>query len=201
MPHSLDNLLAVVVGTVIILLLAALYVRTQGENLDALRNETNRTRMLDLVQTLERDLRNAGSGTDQSGVISWSDAAPTGDGMPVTRLEFYTTVDTSATARPWRIRYDLAAVDSARVNGVWAPLYELRRHGYDGTGYTLLSASTRTITEFDIRLLNASGTLTTQPADARAFVVRAVTLSPLGADGVTKDSRWETIMWPVNLGS
>jgi hypothetical protein len=193
-----DHLTSIVMGTVVLLLVAGLHLGTQNENIDAIRSETNRARLLDFVHVLERDLRNAGSGATEPGVISWSGAVPSA-GQPVTALEFFTTVDTSATALPSRLRYDIAISDSSRIDGQWAYLYELRRLEYNGSAFALVSSSTPTVRHFALTLLDDSGAVTAQPSLARAFAVRVVTISPHGADKITSDSRWETVIWPVNL--
>lgn len=193
-----DHITSVVIGAIVLLLLAVLHVRTQDGNVDAIRGETNRARMLDLVHVLERDLRNAGSGVSGPAILSWSAAAPT-PGAPVSVLEFYTTVDTSAAAVPSRLRYDLAMTDSTMVQGRWVPLYELRRLEYRAGTYVQVSASSPTITAFELTLLDEADAPTTSPSAARAFTLRATTLSPFGADNITRDSRWDTTIWPVNL--
>lgn len=193
-----DHLTSVVIGSVVLLLLAMLHVRTQDENLDAIRGETNRARMIDLIHVVERDLRNAGSGVQGSAVLAWSNADPT-PGSPTPVLEFFTTVDTSAVALPSRLRYDLALTDSMRVDGQWVPLYELRRLEENGGAFNMVSASSPTIKDFELILLDASGEPTTDSELARAFTLRASTISPFGADNITRDSRWDTTIWPVNL--
>jgi hypothetical protein len=193
-----DHLTSIVIGTVVLVLLAGLHLGTQNENIDAIRSETNRARLLDFVHVLERDLRNAGSGATEPGVIAWSDVAPSA-GQPVAALEFFTTVDTSATALPSRLRYDIAVSDSSKIEGQWVYLYELRRLEHDGTDFALVSSSTPTVRKFELTLLDESGTVTALPSLARAFAVRVVTISPHGVDNITSDSRWETVIWPVNL--
>jgi len=193
-----DHLIGIVVGAVVIFLMMGLYARTQDENIDALGSEASRARLLDLAHVLERDLRNTGSGATQPAIVSWSGGTPT-EGAPVTVLEFFTRVDTSATATVGRVRYELAVAGAAEVDGTEVPLYELRRLGEAGGEYVRLSASSPTLTEFSLTMLDAGGAPTPDPAQARTFAVSVVNLSPFGADKLTKDSRWSTVIRPLNL--
>jgi hypothetical protein len=194
-----DNLISAAVGAVVLLLLAGLYVSNQSENVDALRSEVNRSTLIDFVHVVERDLRNAGSGVSSAKILSWSGASPPA-GQSVVLLDFFTTVDTSATATARRMRYELAHVSTAVVQGDVVPLYQLRRLEYNGSLFTLASSSTPTLTGFQLVLLDATGAPTTDVDQARAFAVQTSTISAFGSDKIVGDSRWQTVIWPLNLG-
>ncbi|CAN5596059.1 hypothetical protein BH23BAC4_BH23BAC4_11080 [soil metagenome] len=193
-----DNLISVAVGAIVLALLAGLYISNQNANVDAFRSEANRSTLIDFVHVVERDLRNAGSGASADKILSWSAASPE-SGQSAVLLDFFTTVDTSANATAQRMRYELAHVSTSVVQGEVVPLYQLRRLEYNGSAFTLSSSSTPTLTEFQLVLLDATGAPTTDVAQARAFAVQTSTISALGSDKIVGDSRWQTVIWPLNL--
>jgi hypothetical protein len=200
MHFILDHLATIVPATIILMLLAALQLRTQDENLDAFRSETNRARMAELVQVVERDLRNAGSGSTTGSILGHSSATPA-PGAPVTLLDFVTRIDTSATAPPVRVQYELALVDSTVVDGDVVHLLELRRLGVEAGGTVLLSRTPASLTSFSIRLLDQNETPPAGLDQVRGIEVAATAISPFGPDSITRGSSWSTTVWPINLRS
>ena len=200
MHFILDHLASIVPATIILMLLAALQLRTQDDNLDAFRSETNRARMTELVQVVERDLRNAGSGSTLGTILGHSSATPV-PGAPVTILDFVTKIDTSATAQPVRVQYELALIDSTVVDGDMVQLLELRRLSVDPGGTVLLSRTPASLTSFSISLLDQNETPAGDLDQVRGIQVVATAISPFGLDSITRGSSWSTTVWPINLRS
>ena len=149
-----DHLVAVLVGSVILLLLFNVQQRAQKSSVERTMMYMAKTSTLDLASFLERDLMSAGFNTPpvENGILEHN----TTDGLTDTLL--FWGVGSAGTRA--RIAYGVSAVDSATIEGERVPLYELRRYERQGANYVRVGGSAPTLTEFKITLLTSGNTST-----------------------------------------
>ena len=202
MQAVFDHLTAIVISIVIFGVLVAMQVRVQESQIDATRHYANRTHLVSFIDFLERDLPNIGAGVDPADPMildySWSGSNKF--------IEFQAIVDTAATAPVEQIKYELVPTQTVDV-GIDGTIdmvqcYELRRFVYDPIAmlYELDGKSQELLTDFEIELLDASGSpIGADLNDTRMIQVRIGALSPLGPDQIIQRTRWQTLFLPINL--
>lgn len=202
MAFILDNLIAVFVGTVVILAIIALQLDTQTSNTQTIGAEVTRGALVDFVQVLEHDLRNVTAPPSADALVSWSDATPTA-AASVTVLDFYSVIDTAATAVPQRVQYELVLSDSVEVTTgttvAKVATYTMRRLVETGGAFAQSGQSPYGMTEFAISPLRADGAAAASAADARALAVRTAFIPRWGGESVVRDARFETVFRPPGL--
>jgi len=144
-----DHLVAMLVGGIILLLLFNVQQRVNQSSVERTMMYMSKTNTLALASYLERDLMTAGFNTPpvESGIL----AHDTTDGITDTLLFW----GVGASGARTRIAYGVSVVDSATINGVVKPLYQLRRYERQGNTFVRDGGSGPMLTQFDIRLLTS----------------------------------------------
>ena len=187
-----DHLVAILVGSVIILLLFNVQQRTQKSSVERTMMYMAKMNTLDLASFLERDLMNAGFNTPpiETGILHHD----TIDG--VTDSLVFWGVGAGGTRA--RIAYGVSAVDSAVIAGETVPLFELRRYERQGANFVRVGGSAPTLTGFEITLLT-SGNIPTDVSTARKLKIRlSNAVLPDFGDG-THLSGYRRLFWGITL--
>lgn len=202
MAFIFDHLIAVLVGGVVILALIVLQRDTQTSNTQTIGAEVTRSALVDFVEVIEHDLRNVASPDTSSALIAWTNTMP-GAGATVTVLDFWSVIDTSLTAVPQRVQYELALTDSATVTSAVTPtkvpLYTLRRLVESGGTFSPQGESPYGLTEFAITPLDRFNATATTSSTARSLALATAFLPRWGGERVVNDIRFETIFRPPGL--
>ena len=150
-----DHLIAVLVGSVIILLLFNVQQRAQQSSVERTMLYITKSNTLDLGSYLKRDLMNAGFDTPpvETGILTHN---TTVGGLTDT-LVFW---GVGASGARTRIAYGVSAVDTALIDGQEKPLFELRRYERRGATFVRNGGSTPTLTQFKVDLLTSGNTPT-----------------------------------------
>ena len=161
-----DHLVAVLVGSVILLLLFNVQQRAQQASVERTMLYMTKSNTLDLGSYLKRDLMNAGFDTPpvETGILTHNTNA---DGLTDT-LVFW---GVGASGARTRIAYGVSAVDTALINGQERPLFEVRRYERRGATFVRNGGSTPTLTQFKVDLLT-SGNTPTDISTARRLRLR-----------------------------
>ena len=124
----IDHLTAIIVGTVVILILAAVWYRTQVSSLSTTNTYRDRARVEVIREAVGRDMARLGSGVDAASDailgLSWTGPART--------FEFRGEIEASGTVD--RIRY--RATEAACDRDPSETCLDLVREQHDGTGWT-----------------------------------------------------------------
>jgi len=187
-----DNLSAVLVGTVVLLILAGIHLTSRTAGTEAGMYYMNRVQTLTLIQMIERDFPNIGAGVDPQqrdmiAAYSWSDENR--------RFEFRATIDSTAAAPVHRIRYEVAPVTNPTCAEAQVQCYEVQRMVDAGSGFEVTGRSNTFVTDFEIELSPQTGDL----ADVREVRVRLAALSPGGDNSVVSRTSWESRFRPFSL--
>lgn len=195
-----DHLNAIIVSAVLVFILAWVMFQMQETNMETTLHRQKQTQALDLIEMLERDLRNVGSGVDLTDdmilAYQWDE-----DNR---YLEFLSISDTSEAATVEQIRYELESSDSLMVvdQGVSqrVPAYTLHRKVFSGGSYITTGSSQPMITELSVSLLDADSTPVTVALNAtRIIEVQLKVASNLDTDEGMPVTVWETRFRPVSL--
>ena len=159
-----DHLVAVLVGSVIILLLFSVQQRAQKTSVERTMMYMAKASTLDLGGFIERDLMNAGFETPpvESGLLAHN----TTDGVTDT-LVFWGVGSSGARSR---IAYGVSAVDTVLIDDQEKPLLELRRYERQGSAFVRVGGSMPTLTRFEVVLRTAGNTPTTMETAERVEV-------------------------------
>ena len=200
MQILLDHIAATILGITVVFILLQLQLDSHEANADALRYHANRVQTLSFLETLERDFQNIGAGVNAGGVMI---VGLTND-SPTSSFEFMAMTDTTAAATVQQIKYELVPTGTATIHSGSVsqskPTYEIRRLVRTGSGYAVTGRSSNSILEFEVTLLSASGVAVGSDFEsARVVGVSLVSLSPMGHDGVTGESRWKSSFRPSSL--
>jgi hypothetical protein len=195
-----DHLSSIIIGSVLLLVLIQVIVQGQEASVDLVQHYAGRAQATSLVTMMQGDLPNVGAGVDAAddAIVdySWSETGGT--------FTFQATTDTSTTATPQTIRYQLVAADSVEVesDGVTEtlPAYTLQRLVESGGTYVLTGASSSTILDLDLRLLKDDETaVSTDLDETRIIEIELEMLSSLGQDEAVGRIYWRTRFRPLNL--
>jgi hypothetical protein len=192
----LDNINAVLIGGVIMLIIASMSLNNRETMIDGARYQAGRMHASDLTRVIERDLRNLGVGADTSeasiAAFQWDDDAKA--------FEFRTTSDTVMTTTSYMVKYELVKSRKMATKEDSVQCYQLKRYALSGGVYKPDGNSIETITELDIALLDRDGApVNGDLAAARSIDVSLVAISPLGEDEIVERYRWRTRFHPINL--
>jgi hypothetical protein len=187
-----DNLAAILVGTVVLLILAGIHLSSQTAGAEAGMYYMNRVQTLSLIQMIERDFPNIGAGVDpqQRDMITaytWTEDER--------RFEFRAVVDTTEGAPVERIQYRVEPVDNPACERLEIQCYEVQRLADTGNGFEPSGRSNTFVTDFQIEISPQTGNL----ADVREIRVRLAALSAAGEASIVGRSNWETRFRPFNL--
>ena len=161
-----DHLIALLVGSIIILMLFTIQRRALQENVEQAMINAAKKQTLELADALERDLANAGYATvpGQGGITAYSMRA---DGVTDT-LAFW---GSDAAGTQIEVRYVVSVVDTVMIEGETLPLFEMQRFQRNGGPWVHDGGSPSTLTHFSITLLDENN-LVTGPADVRQLRVQ-----------------------------
>ena len=161
-----DHLIAVLVGSVIILLLFNVQQRAQQSSVERTMLYMTKSSTLDLGSYLKRDLMNAGFDTSpvETGILKHN---TTTEGLTDT-LVFW---GVGASGLRTRIAYGVSVVDTALIDGQEKPLFEMRRYERRGAAFVRSGGSSPTLTQFKVDLLT-SGNTPTDISTARRLRLR-----------------------------
>lgn len=192
MMHFHDHIIAGIVGSIVLLLIVSIQHRGHEANIEAGLFYANRAQTLSLIEMIERDFPNIGSGVEpgtQPMLVDyeWSETQR--------YFEFFATVDSAAAAPIERIRYEAVAAQAEACTQAQVDCFEVQRLVWNGTGFVVSGRSQPTLTDFEIRLFPTPDAL-----DAvREVEVRFAALSPLGEDQITRRTTWQTRYSPFSL--
>lgn len=194
MQFLLDNVVAMIVGGVILLILAMMTLRKNDAAVASHSMEALREQQLTFIETLRRDLQNVYD------VGATHDVAGAG-----TAFTFHARiVDEADNVLDRRITY----VNEVVGTRGGATLYRVQR--WEGApavgtvgvqaGDVAAGASMPTLTAWTIRARNEEGQNVADPANTKQIYVRFEALPPLDDDAVVIDrTRFETTFRPVLL--
>lgn len=195
MQAMIDHTAAVVIGATILLILFALSTRSNDSSVEALQVDLAKTEIRLLVDVVEQDFNNIGSGLGKpNGAISTFV-----DSSDYTVLRFRALTDT-ATATPATITYRWRPEGTTYLpDGTPVATYEVERRA---KGTTIFFDNA---TAFDIKLRKDRLDLVPpgSPADSLAVVryadVEIAMIPPIGTEGVLEQTRWTKRFRPINL--
>jgi hypothetical protein len=192
MQFLYDNVMAILVGSAVLLILGAIHLRTQNAGAEAGMYYMNRVQTMTLINMIERDFPNIGAGVNPqtqtmiSG-YSWSENER--------RFEFFAAIDSAAGAPVQRIQYRVVPAENQTCDRSQVQCYEVQRLIDSGAGFELTGRSNAFVTDFEIELFPTSSPL----RDVREVRVRLAALSPSGANSTVGRTSWETRFRPFNL--
>lgn len=192
-----DHLIAIIVGTVIVLMLINVQQRSQQVNVERTMAYIAKKQILDLADVMERDLANFGYGTGpgEEGATKFSQNA---DGITDT-LDYW---GTDALGNQVEIRYVTEAKDTVVVQGEDKKLWELKRYEKVGGAWTQRGGSTPTLTFFSIDPLDEGNNII-DIGNARRLRVRIsnAVLPSMAKDQNDETSRslYRELNWGITL--
>jgi predicted ABC-type sugar transport system permease subunit len=192
MQFILDHITGVVIAAIVIMIVAVTQFRGSEVSIEANQYAAAKTRMLNVVEFVEQDFANIGSGVDPvSGAIQNLDSVST-----VKEFQFLGRTSQGDPA-VYTILYRWTETGSVVLaNNVTVPTYTVERR-IDGA---VSGTSMGTVTEFRVDLMAADSTVvTTNYQDTRLVGVFLKATSPLGVSKGIEQTRWQKVFRPVNL--
>ena len=167
-----------------------------ASSVDATQYYANRQHTLSFVETIERDMRNLGSGVDPVDpmIISYQWDATS------KIFEFVTLSDTTEYSLTAKVKYVVTPVDSVADSD--ESHYQVSRWIMSGGAYSQDGGSAPTLLNIEISLLDATGTQVAAGSieDTRIIDVTIQATSPLGDENIVGVSTWQSRYRPTNLG-
>lgn len=196
-----DNLVALIVGSVITLAIATMTVQNLEPKIQSHRYYNMRVHMNTLVEVMRKDLANIGSGASPGEQMVF---APVTAGDSLTQsFQFRSAQSVEGSVVQENVRYELNEVSGGcEINeGKTVPCYELDRLLCDELFASCDpgGGSIPSITGFYVSLLDGEGDETNDPVEARGVKVRLAAVSPDGGTSVVPQVRWESSFRPPNL--
>ena len=192
MQFLLDHIAAVLITSILLLVIMATQFAGQQTNIDATQYYDAKIRLLDLVQSVERDFTNIGSGLD-----SVKFAIQEFDTVSVpARITFAARTDSTIPGSQL-VTYQWEETGSVRLKDQSTiPTYTVQRL-IDGA---ISGTSAGAITGFRVDLLRADSiSITTNFEDMRLVNVIMSTASTLGTNEQVEQSRWRKQFRPMNM--
>lgn len=198
MQLIIDNLAATVIGALILLSVLALGQRSQESAIEAAQIDFGKTHMRQLIDVVEQDFNNIGSGmADPTTAINFYNTTAGG----FDELQFYGLQESgAATPTPVLVTYRWKQDGTATLpDGSTVDIYDVERQIGSAT------VSFDNATDFEIKLRKDK--LVNVPlgaiADSLALVqyidVDIGMLSPHGSDNLLQQTRWAKRFRPINL--
>lgn len=187
-----DNVVALVIAGVGLLLMLNLQQQAQRSNLEQSLLLHAKTQTLDVADWITRDLTNAGHGTapTQPGITAYSEQL-VDSARVTTLLEFYSRAADGSSAL---IRYELTQIDTTTIQGEAVPVFRLDRY----ENGALAGQSAPALTGFTIDLLTENNTPTDQ-ANARRLRLRLrQAVAPSTATAPLRPAQQE-VHWGISL--
>ncbi len=188
-----DHLVAVIVGSVILLMLFNVSQRVQHSSVERTMLYMTKSNTLDLGSYLQRDLMNAGFDTSpvEHGILKHNTDA---EGLTDT-LVFW---GVGASGVRTRIAYGASVVDTALIDGKESPLYQVRRYERRGSQFVRNGGSTPTLTQFKVDLLT-SGNTPTDISTARRLRLRLTNAVLPDFESDTHLKGYRRLHWGVTI--
>ncbi len=183
----LDHLTATVVGTIVLLVLLAVVMRTAEAGTDQQVYETSQRMAQSLAQQLEGDLLNVGYGLPSTvaPLVSWTDSS----------LVVHRRSGPQPTDPILRVEYRRTTRGSTVANGVTLPVYQVERL-QDGV---LAGGTAATLTAFELDLIDVADAETSDLTQAVALRASFRTSFGTGDDQSDNASRYSRTFHPENL--
>ena len=159
----LDNLNAMIVTPVVVVLSLGIFLATQQDRIDTISRTSGVHGTFETTDWIERDLKNLGAGVPEGEPVLLNFTA-TG---PLPSLTFRAGTDTSVVAPPRTIRYERAAVTDST--------FELRRYEVGASGETLTARSMSSYSGIELDLKSRDGRSASDLSDAHAVSIRLTT--------------------------
>jgi hypothetical protein len=192
MQFLLDHIAAVVISGIILLVIIATQYRGQQTNIDATQFYDSRIRLLDMVQSVERDFTNMGSGVDsvQYAISSFDTLS-----SPAT-ISFFARTD-STDFNPHTVTYQWESTDSLTLKDkTKIPTYTVKRL-IDGN---MSGQSVGAITGFRVDLLTRDSlAVNANFKDVRFVNVLLRVASTLGTNAQVEETNWRKQFRPMNM--
>ena len=200
MQIHFDHLIAIFIASMLTLMLFQTQQSIQDTQMEATQYYAGRTHVVAMIDMLEHDFRNMGAGVDvtEPMILDYKWDA-------VNRhIEFLAKVDTSITATVDSLKYILAPSKTAEItlddSLQTVQLYELQRHIFNGSTYTIDGVSMDTILDMEIELTKEGGIpLGPDLNETREISIKVTALSPLGVGKIVQRFRWQTTFKPYHL--
>ena len=203
MQAMIDNVAAVVIGAVILIAVFAMSTLSSEGAVQAVQVDMGKTELRSLVDALEQDLGNMGSGManpNRNGANRVVDTYTEAGGR--TMLRFWALQSDTGTAAPDTVTYRWEQSGTVSFpDGTTAPAYVVSRS--QGGAQARFTA-----TAFSVNLLkdNVLGIVSVPPnsvSDSLALVryadVSVGLASPAGGDDLVRQTRWAKRFRPINL--
>ena len=192
MQFLLDHLASVVITGILLLAILATQFRGQQASVDAVQFYDAKTRLLSLVQMIERDFTNIGSGVDS---VKFAITELDTVSVPAEFTFLARTDSTDSAAHTvtyqWEEEGDVTLKDKTTI-----PTYTVRRI-IDGS---ISGTSTGAVTNFRIDLFTADSFIVAANYAATRFInVSVKSVSTLGTVAQVEQSAWNKSFRPVNL--
>lgn len=194
MQFLIDHVASIFIGSILILIVAGLQLRTRNSSIDATQYGAAKTRLLDIVEMIEQDFSNIGSGVPTAAIAT---SIQSFDTLSSTRVFEFLGRTGVADPSPHVIRYEWAPTGTATLNdGTSIPTYQITRR-LDGA---FSGESMSTITGVRIDLMDADSVAVGGLfANTRLVSVDITAVSPIGVGDAIEQPRWRRIFRPVNL--
>lgn len=163
-----DYITSIMVGSAVLLVVVTTQFNAQRSAVEETINYASQRAILEFAEYLEDDLILIGDGTDDA-----IEDVDTNDDDQTTLFSFWRE-DESGTEI--LVSYTLTETDVVDVEGEKTQLYRLDRF----EDKVAAGGGSSTLETFQIEMLNSSGSVTTDPDNARLIRVRAVNLYPYG---------------------
>lgn len=192
MQFLFDHLASVVITGIILLAIIATQFRGQQASVDAVQFYDAKTRMLSLVQMVERDFTNIGSGVDS---VKYAITDLDTVSVPA-EFTFLARTD-SANFAAQTVTYQWEEEGSVRLKDKsYVPTYTVRRLINGVTS----GISSGAITDFRIDLFTADSiVIGTNYASTRLVNVSMKSVSTIGTVQQAEQSHWNKSFRPVNM--
>lgn len=184
----IDNLLALLIGSVVVLILVSQQRTAQNLSVDSTLSYMSKSQTLDMATWMTEDLTNLGSGV--SGVLDVLEVPTYNTDSLTTRFAFQRRFSRDEAAQagtpadtvsPKRFVYDLSLASTVTVQGRSIKLYNLKRcaAASGGCGSADPFVSSARLSDFRIEVLDRDGALTVLADSVRLLRVRVATVLPM----------------------
>lgn len=206
MQAMIDNVAAFVIGAVILFAVFALAATSNDGAIEAVQVDMGKTELRGLVDALEQDMNNMGSGMANPNVNTANRVVDTYNNPSAgqTMLRFWALQSDTGTPTPDTVTYRWRQSGTVTFpDGTSTPAWRVTR----SQGGALASFTT---TEFSVTLLkdNVVGIVAVSPgssADSLALVryvdVAVGLASPAGGEDLVQQTQWTKRFRPINLDS
>ncbi len=191
MQTLIDHIAGVIIGGTVILLILASQLKGQKASIESTQYYATKAGLFSLVESIERDFSNIGSGVPHGGVlIDTLDTTGT-----VKAFQFRARV-AQADPAPHIFRYEWTEDGSANLSTGAVPLYRVERK-VDGA---VTGQSNGMITSMRIDLLTSDSLdVGATYGLTRQLNVQLTAVSPIGVGEGFEQSRWSKVFRPANL--